>query len=314
MAGHRGAAGVVQCDPRPSSAFRALATGAGLSSVGESGAQRVNRNAYDVSGSFSPGRPRFNPDVALESARKRVAGLEAAISAMLSNGLDETSAEVRSLQDSLTKAKRSAQEAPLEVQVKGAQEFIERAQKRLAAQDAVRTELEKELAVGQARLHHLRMQVEAMPKPQPDAQDLPPPEWVAEIQRLRAELPITRRIDLSGIQSKQPRMCVRRPRNAGAGLMDDMPTDEQGIEVVVGGQKPGDARCSRRGRHRGDLFVGAIGKFQTKNSDFDQLLERVDSHHIEIGDTQVCCQVWAPRHTGGGSCSSEAISSIEKTG
>ena len=30
------------------------------------------------------------------------------------------------------------------------------------------------------------------------------------------------------------------------------------IEVVVGGQKLGDARCSRRGGCRGDLFVGAI--------------------------------------------------------
>ena len=150
-----------------------------------SAATRTTSGDRSVQGRWRQGRPRFNPDVALESARKRVVGLEAAISAMLSNGLDEKSAEVRSLQDSLTKAKRSAQEAPLEVQMKGVQEFIERAQKRLAAHDAVRTELEKELVEGQARL---RMQVEAMPQPQPVAQDLPPPEWVTEIQRLRAEV------------------------------------------------------------------------------------------------------------------------------
>ena len=53
-----------------------------------------------VQGRWRQGRPDC------WSARKRIAGLEAAISAMLSNGLDEKSAEVRSLQDSLAKAKR----------------------------------------------------------------------------------------------------------------------------------------------------------------------------------------------------------------
>ena len=227
---------MVQRDPWASSAISTVPTGAEFPSASEGGAQRVSGNAYDVRGSFSPGKmaagtPKIQPDVALESARKRVAGLEAAISAMLSNGLDEKSAEIRSLQVSLTKAKRSAQEAPLEVQVKGAQEFIERAQKRLAAHDAVRTELEKELAEEQARLHRLRMQVEAMPKPQPVAQDLPPPEWVAEIQRLRAEVSNYKARARPVRDSGEAAQNVRaKAEKRSAGLMDDMPTDEQGLK------------------------------------------------------------------------------------
>ena len=91
-----------------------------------------------------------------------------------------------------------------------------------------------------------------------------------------------------------------------------------GFEVVVGGQT---WRCEmlsmraiqrrslrwRHGQRRAPSSWERVvdRKFQTKNSDLDQLLERVESHHIEIGEnTQVCRQVWAPRHTGGGSCSS----------
>ena len=107
--------------------------------------------------------------------------------------------------------------------------------------------------------------------------------------------------DRSGTQSKQPRTCVRRPRN---GLMDDMPTDEQGLKSWLE-----DKNLEMRDAldvGGGDLFVGVIDcegcqavgsmvdrKFQTKNSDLDQLLERIDSRHVEIGEnTQVCRQVW----------------------
>ena len=48
-------------------------------------------------------------------AKKRVCGLEAAISAMIVNGFDETS----SLKDSLAKAKRNAEEPSLSIQLKG---------------------------------------------------------------------------------------------------------------------------------------------------------------------------------------------------
>ena len=76
-----------------------------------SAATRTMSGDRSIQGRWRQGRP-FNPDVALESARKCVAGLEAAISAMLSNGLDEKSAEVRTLQDSLMKAKRRTRGSP----------------------------------------------------------------------------------------------------------------------------------------------------------------------------------------------------------
>ena len=53
-------------------------------------------------------RPRATPEEVWESAKKRVCGLEVAVSAMIVNGFDETSSEVTSLKDSLAKAKRNA--------------------------------------------------------------------------------------------------------------------------------------------------------------------------------------------------------------
>ena len=57
----------------------------------------------------------------MENARKQVSGLEAAIAAMIASGMDENSPEVTTLRGFLVQAKRNAQEAPIAVQVKGAQ-------------------------------------------------------------------------------------------------------------------------------------------------------------------------------------------------
>ena len=104
-------------------------------------------------------RTRVNPEEVWESAKKRVLGLEAAISAMIANGIDERSSEVTSLKDSLAKAKRNAQEPSVSIQLKGAKEFVERARKRLVAHDAQRAVLEKELVDGETRVQ--RLEVEA---------------------------------------------------------------------------------------------------------------------------------------------------------
>ena len=53
--------------------------------------------------------------------------------------------------------------------VEGAQEFVERAQKRLVAHDAQRKALENELAEGEARVQRLQVLVEAPPQ-------VPPPQ------------------------------------------------------------------------------------------------------------------------------------------
>ena len=82
-------------------------------------------------------------------------GLKAAITAMIANGIDETSSEVPSLKDSLAKAKRNAQEPSASIQLKGAKEFVERVRKRLAAHDAQHAVLEKELVDGETRVQRL---------------------------------------------------------------------------------------------------------------------------------------------------------------
>ena len=81
-------------------------------------------------------------------------GLEAAISAMIANGIDETSSEVTSLKDSLAKAKRNVQEPSLSIQKKGG-DGVERARKRLVAHDAQRAVLEKELVDGETKVQRL---------------------------------------------------------------------------------------------------------------------------------------------------------------
>ena len=144
----------------------------------EKGGDRSNQ------GRWRQGRSRISPDVALENARKRDAGLEAAITAMIANG-----AEVTSLQVSLTKAKRNAQEAS------------PRARKRLAAHHIV----EEELAEGQGT--------------QAVGQQFSKILLHSGFRRFRGcalRWPDSRQVrtDLSGIRSKQPKMCVRRQKNA----------------------------------------------------------------------------------------------------
>ena len=125
-------------------------------------------------------RVRINPEVLRENAKRRVVGLEAAVAAMIANGIDEQSPEVATLKECLLKAKRSAEEPPVSAQLKGAQEFVERAQKRLVAHDAQRKALENELAEGEARVQRLQVLVEAPPQVPP-----PPAEWGAQVTSLQ---------------------------------------------------------------------------------------------------------------------------------
>ena len=117
---------------------------------------QVRPQFTSAQGRWRQERSKVSPEVVMENARKKVSGPEAAIAAMTASGMDENSPEVTTLKGSLAKAKRNAQEAPIAVQVKGAQEFVDRAQKRLDAHDKLRKELEVELVEGQARLQRLR--------------------------------------------------------------------------------------------------------------------------------------------------------------
>ena len=133
-----------------------------------------------VPGRWRQERVRINPEVLRENAKRRVVGLEAAVAAMIANGIDEQSPEVATLKECLLKAKRSAEEPPVSAQLKGAQEFVERAQKRLVAHDAQRKALENELAEGEARVQRLQVLVEAPPQVPP-----PPAEWGAQVTSLQ---------------------------------------------------------------------------------------------------------------------------------
>ena len=105
--------------------------------------------------------------------------LEATVAA-IANGIDEQSPEVATLKECLSNTKRSAEEPPVSAQLKGAQEFVERAQKRLVAHDAQRKVLENELAEGEARVQRLQVLVEAPQQVPP-----PPSEWGAQVTSLQ---------------------------------------------------------------------------------------------------------------------------------
>ena len=140
----------------------------------------VKPNSSPPRGQVASERSRVNPEEVWESGKKRVLGLEAAISAMIANGIDETSSEVTSLKDSLAKAGRNAQEPSASIQLQGAKEFVERARKRLAAHDAQRAVLEKELVDGETRVQRLEVEVSVVP---PRSTELD-----AEVSQLKAKL------------------------------------------------------------------------------------------------------------------------------
>ena len=103
--------------------------------VGELGALLVDRSPTNHSA-----------EVVLSSARERVVKLEAALAALG----DACGPEVVLLQSSLKSAKRAAQEPALDVQLSQCEQFVARAQKRLAAHDEERVRLVSELQEGES--------------------------------------------------------------------------------------------------------------------------------------------------------------------
>ena len=118
-------------------------------------------------------RPTKSPEIVLEEAKKKVAGIEAALAALASVGATE-GPEVQFLKESLQKAKRASQEPPIAVQVSQTEAFVERARKRLAAHDVEREALVNELEASQSRLVRLRSLAEV-------AQNVPSPQPVLEV-------------------------------------------------------------------------------------------------------------------------------------
>ena len=103
------------------------------------------------------------------------------------------------------------------------------------------------MAEGQAR--RLRTQAEAAPRPQPPVQQDILPDW-AQIQ--------------GKCESTCPGFCRSSPECACEGRKTPRRVDGRHAhrrtesEVVVGGQKSRDARFCGRGRHGGDICIGAV--------------------------------------------------------
>ena len=106
---------------------------------------------------------------------------------MIANGIDETSSEVTSLKDSLAMAKRNSQERSLSIQLKWAKEFVERARKRLAAHDAQRAVLEKELVDGETMVQRLEAEASVVPPTRPAELDAEVSQLKVKVAMMEAE-------------------------------------------------------------------------------------------------------------------------------
>ena len=102
-------------------------------------------------------KPRSSvpPEVTMAAAKKRVGGLEAAVAALAAVGTVD-GPEVQVLKESLQKARRAAQERPINAMLSQTEAFVERARKRLQAHDAARQQLVQELEEGEGRLSRLQ--------------------------------------------------------------------------------------------------------------------------------------------------------------
>ena len=111
------------------------------------------------------------PEVAIAAAKKRVGGLDAAVAALAAVGTID-GPEVQFLKECLQKARRAAQERPINALLSQTEAFVERARKRLQAHDAARQQLVQELEKSEGRLSRLQEAArtqEATVQPTPEA-------------------------------------------------------------------------------------------------------------------------------------------------
>ena len=95
---------------------------------------------------------------------------------------DAKGPEVTVLQESLKVAKRAAQVPPVKVQLAHCEQFVARAEKRLAIHDEERITLVKQLEDGKQRLLKLREEVSQSPAPAPAPGQ--PTDWGAQVASL----------------------------------------------------------------------------------------------------------------------------------
>ena len=126
---------------------------------------------------MSPGLRHEGDGVNHLHKSRRVAQLESALRALG----DAKGPEVTVLQESLKAAKRAAQVPPVKVQLVHCEQFMARAEKRLAIHDEERTTLVKQLEDGKQRLLKLREEVSQSPAPAP----VQPTDWEAQVASLQ---------------------------------------------------------------------------------------------------------------------------------
>ena len=97
---------------------------------------------------------------------------------------DSKGPEVTMLQESLRSARRAVQVPPLGVQLAQCEQFVTRAQKRLAALDEERVKLVSELEEGQARLQRLRVETAQRPQETNPTAPVPPGRWKGSLTLL----------------------------------------------------------------------------------------------------------------------------------
>ena len=119
-----------------------------------------------------------DPDARMKGARQRLSRLEQALTAMG----DTEGREVDGLRSALERAKEQWKEVPVDIQVKEGELFLMRARAHLPEINKVRATTESVIVATEARLERLKVVSEPVQDP------VPPPEWAAEVQRLRKEL------------------------------------------------------------------------------------------------------------------------------
>ena len=207
------------------------------------------------------------PEVVVEAAKKRVDGIEAALGALAAVGTTD-GPEVQVLKDCLSRAKRSAQERPLAVQISQTESYLERARKRLTAHDAARQTLVTDIEQSEGRLERLRAAAaDAIPRPRPPADVETQVQGLQQmVNQLQEERDALVR-ELHGAPLESPRVRQRLSHGHRSGVIPPMPT-------LI----PGDLSDWMQERH-GDLQeamnVGNTGKILELTSMLSDAAEKM---------------------------------------
>ena len=166
------------------------------------------------------------PEVVVEAARKRVDGIEAALGALAAVGRTD-GPEVQVLKDCLSRAKRSAQERPIAVQISQTESYLERARKRLTAHDAARQTLVTDIEQSEGCLERLRAAAaaaDAIPRPRPPADVETQVQGLQQmVNQLQEERDALVR-ELHGAPLERPRVRQRLSHGHRSGVIPPMPT------------------------------------------------------------------------------------------